>query len=213
MRNSVKLWIVLPVLLCGVEGILWYWELHSRPTVRLYAGNVSPAVLISNGLDFPAASADLLVRSLWEAGSGQLMPTLPGRLLFMLSVAFTWSLVGHWLDNRAARERQQKPGELTPWVLACHLAPIAFGVFTLLFSFQVHSLYFAEVTERALLQTWAAFLIGVPALGVMRRTAQNSGTALRPRTHMGNFRGFMIALGLFAALLILGVVTSPGGLK
>jgi hypothetical protein len=218
--RTIKLAIVLPAVFTGIEGILWYWDLHSQPLVASYLGKVSPSIPISNGVDFPATLLNLLMTSLVGTILGHpIVCTLVHRLVFLLCVAGSWCLIGCWLDYRAKRDGQRRPVKLRPWIAACQLAVLAFGVFTLLFSFHVHPFSFPEVTERALLQIWAAFLIAVPVLGIMYPTADNSRdeypaeSGHRPRRCITNFRGFMIALGLFAGLLIFGVVTSPQVLK
>jgi hypothetical protein len=56
----VKLVVILPVLFCGVEGLLRYWNLHSEASIPNTIGWDTPAKFISEGLNFPAAFVGVL---------------------------------------------------------------------------------------------------------------------------------------------------------
>jgi len=213
MRQSLRLSVVLPLLLCSVEGFLWYWELHSPRTVPGYLGNVSPAVPIQIGLDFPATVAEMLVVKIYETVSGKLAAVLLIRVLDLLFVAICWYLIGHWLDGRAARREIKKLAGERIYKRLVPLSLITLGIFTFAVSLHADSACFFDTVQIALLQTWAAFLIGVPFLGFMGPAAQNSVSARFTCRHMSNFRGFMIALGLFATLLAFWVLISPQRVK
>jgi len=217
--RKLKLAVVLLALMSGVEGILWYGEFHSRPSVPSYLGMVSPAIPIRNGLDFPATLASLLITTAWNTCSGQMILGTPARFLFLSCVAGSWSFIGNWFDHRVTEEEQSKLGTL---IVCCPVFPplvLALGLFTLLASFHLHIESFTETIERALLHTWAVFLIGVPVLGIAhpaaedRRHDQSTKSEQRPRRPISNFRMFMVIIGVFAVLLILGTLTSPAGPK
>ena len=142
--RTVKLSVALPVLLCGIEGILWYWEIHSRPSVPSYLGNVSPAIPLSNGLDFPASLVAVLVTRFLGNCCGQPVTGTPARFVFLLCVAGTWYLIGRWLDQRAAREAQFTSRSRTSWTILSLLSLLALGVFTLLASFHLHVYCFSD---------------------------------------------------------------------
>ncbi|HEV2352364.1 MAG TPA: hypothetical protein VG028_21220 [Terriglobia bacterium] len=136
-------------------------------------------------------------------------------MIFLLFVVCCWHLIGRWLDRRKAVKERLKPEVITIWSIIRRLTLFGFGVFTLLFSLHEYPSHFAVVIERALLQTWAVFLIGVPfsglALRLLKRGGQEQPKApgSRARRSFGNFRLFVVVLGAFAALLILGVVSGP----
>jgi len=212
--RAVKLAVVLPALFCGIEGILWYWDLHSQPWIPSLFWRVSPAVPISMALDFPATLLNILTVALLETLVGRPLTGTQARLFFLLWVAGSWWFIGNWLDRRVAGENQMNPEAL----IACPIFPplaLALGVFTLLLSFHLHALYFIETMARALLQTWAVFLIALPAIGIIHRyldhgrskySTEREGQA---RTPVSNFRLFVIAIGVFATLLIMGVLARP----
>ena len=211
--RPVKLSIVLPALQCGLQGVLYYWGRHSLPTVRSYLGGVTPSVPITMGLNPIAVLLSTLTsESLGRLGAAHqpvLTPHLVAMAHFLFFVAATWYLIGYWLDHRSVlRKAREVPGYVRPWIAGGQLAVLVFGLLILLFSLHVHTLHFVEVIERALLQTWAAFLIGVPFLGLMGPAVQNSVSARLPFRYISNFRGFMIALGLFSALLAFWVLIS-----
>ena len=214
MRHTLRLALLLPLLLCSIQGILWYWSLYSERSVPSYLGNVSPAVPVSIGLNAPAAFLRALVLVplglVWGLFSQRSRPGFPGvQLVFVLFVAGSWYLIGRWLDWRPTRRDQLELSTRSIAREIGQLSVLTLGVFTLAFSFSLHIHYFSETVERALLQTWAAFLIAVPALGIIYPAARGIESARRPRRRISNSQGFIIALGVFAALLILGVLTGP----
>jgi len=206
--RTVKLSIALPGLLCGIEGALWYWEIHSRPSVPSYLGNVSPAIPISNGLDFPASLVALLVTRFLSRWWGQSITGMPMRLGFLLCVAGCWFLIGRWLDHRAERKAQYTNGRRTSWMIVVLLSVLALGVFTLLASVHLHVYCFSDGVERALVQTWGVLLTGVPAWAIARafrrryRHEDPPGGSLPPPMPLTNARFFAISTALFATLLI-----------
>lgn len=228
--RKLKLALVLPALFCGIEGMLWYWGLHSQRWVPSYQGGVSPADPIRTGLDFPAAVwasltttflFDLLVPSNFEPPSrwgsflSHLLVGTPVMVYFLLCVAGCWYLIGRLLDRRAAGEEQLKTGSLRNWRGIWQLLVLAFGVFTLLASLHIPIRSFIDTIEKALVQTWAAFLIGVPVSGLAHRLLKRGGheqptvPGRRARRPFSNFRLFVITMGVLAALLVLGVLTGP----
>ena len=207
--RAVKCAVVLPALLCSIEGMLWYWDLHSQRTVPSFFGGVSPAVTISFGLDFPATLLSFLTSPLLEAfvRHQSIDGTPEARLTFLLYVAGSWWLIGNWLDHRVAGEDQWKP-ESVIWFLV-----LGFGLFAFLFSFHVRVYCFAQTMERALLQTWGVFLIGLPVLAITHRYLEHGrhehSTEPERRTPVSNFRMFIVVMGAFAVLLIFGVLAGP----
>lgn len=230
--HKVKLAVVLPLVFCATEAMLWYWELHSQAWVPSFNARVSPAILISTGLDFPAwlvsISMEFLIGGIEDLSAAVGLPRLAGllsrlldrpptRLIFLLCVACCWYFVGRWLDRRASQEDELKSRGAETWRLTPQLLILALGVLILFYSYHVHIWSFIHTIERALVQSWAVFLIGVPASRLARRLLKLGGreqpTVQGRRAHwpFSNFRLFLIAIGVFAALLILGVLTSPAG--
>jgi hypothetical protein len=126
-----------------------------------------------------------------------------------------WYLIGGWLDRRTCRADELKSGEAGSWGLTPQPLVLALAVFTLLYSYHLHIWSSIHIIERALAQTWAVFLIGVPVSGLARRLLLHGGheRATAPGRHalrpFSNFRLFVITMGIFAALLILGLLTGP----
>lgn len=228
--------LVFPVIFCGVEGILWYWELHSAWRVPSFTGSVSPAKLISSGLNFPAfvfsICVFILIVTVEVLTTFAGMPRLsrfvtklvegtPDNLIFLLGVVVTWYLVGGWLDRRASQKRELKAGPAVSWVMTPQPLVLALGVLASLYPNFLHvlNLSFVYTIERAFVQTWAVFLIGVPVSGLARqlliRGKHEKLMATEPAADQffSNFRLLVIVLGVFAALLIIGVLTSPTGPK
>lgn len=213
--RQLKLAVVLPILLCILEAFLWYCDSHVQPSVPSYAGMKTFAVPMRTGLDFPALLLAASTGGLWEKLWGRPIPAPQDLVVFLLWVAACWFLVGWWLDRRAAGKDGLKPELTSNWSMVCQVILIAFGMFTLLFSSQEYPSQFVVIVERALLQTWGVSLIGVPVLAFARRSLGpsghgQSGALGRPaRQPLSNFRLFIIVLGVFAALLVLGVVSGP----
>jgi hypothetical protein len=218
--RKLKLAIVLPVLQCGLEGILWYWGRHARPSVPVYEHIMVPsATVISSGLNAPATffawSLYMLLDWLWDIAWPQRTVGPPGsQLVFLLCVAGCWYLIGRWLDGRAAGKDQLRPRRFTTRGLLFRLLLLGTGVFFLLFSFHWVISYFSETIARALLQTWAVFLIGVPGVALTRwlrqlgRREDSVEPGQRASKPLSNFRWFLIGAGLFAAFLIYAFLTN-----
>lgn len=235
--RTVRLRVILPILLSTVETILWYLELHSQAWVPSYfGGRVRVARLIISGLDFPATlwtglTMEIFFRMLTPSdlsNTPQAMQNflswllgVPAQLYFLLSVAGCWYLVGRWLDRRGSAKDPPELKWRGVWRTAWDLLVFAWGLFALLISLHLHKrvLGFFDTFEIAMIQTWAAFLIGVPAGGLVRkllaRTRREPAAGLvgRSRWSISNFRLLEIAVGVFAALLILGELTGPGTLR
>lgn len=233
--RKVKLSVVLPVVFCGIEGVLWYWDAHSQPWVPSpFFGKVSPASPISTGLDFPATLwtsfttmllTNLLSPSIAATPSrlasllSRLIVGTPAQTYFLLCVAVCWYLIGRRLETRASGKVELKRGGQRIWGVVSQFLILVLGVFTLLLSLHLPIRNFFFTIERALVQTWAVFLIGVPVSGLAHSLlirsgrGQLTGPGGRARQPFSNFRLFVIVLGTFAALLMIGVLTGPAGPK
>lgn len=235
--QSLRRALVLPVLFCGIEGILWYWGIHSGGWVPSQFGiEVSPAGRISTGLDFPAHLWVVLTEEsllyvlpgldllgglhVYESFSNWLLG-VPTQLYFVLSVGGSWYMIGRWLDRRGTAKGQPEPMWRQLWRATWRLLVFGFGGSALLFSLYMRKrvLSFFDTIEVAMIQTWAVFLIGVPVSGLVRRLLERREDEMPSvgeplaRQQFSNFRLFVILLGVFAVLLILGVLTAPAGLK
>lgn len=150
-----------------------------------------------------------------------LLTGTPTQLLFLLSVAGYWYLIGRWLDRRGTAKSQPKFRRGRVWAATWRLLVLASGLSALLYSLYLHKrvLSFFDTLEIAMVQTWAVFFIGVPVSGLgrrllMSREHEKLTEAVSPvRQPISNFRLFVMVLGVFAALLILGVLTGPTGPK
>jgi len=207
--QRVKLAVILPLLFCGVEGLLWYWTLHSEASIPNGIGSNFPASFISEGLDLPALFALNLI----------LMPfgyNLPARpftvLLLFLLVAGLWYLIGYWLDRRGQVNEPSRPkGLLSSVVLPAFV--FVCGIATLWYSFaraqSLHISNFIQTIYIALLQTWAVFLIGIPAVGMVRyfleksRKKDSADSVSRPHMRLSNFRLLELIVAVFVVLLLL----------
>jgi hypothetical protein len=207
--HRLKLALILPVLCCCVDGLLWYWYLHSEASIPNTIGWDTPASFIGEGLNAPAFFVGDLI----------LMPFndhLPARpillLLLLLLVAGLWYLIGKWLDRRAEADDPPKPkGVLSSVVFPGPV--LVCGIYGLWYSFaRARGLYisnFIQTIYIALLQTWAVFLIGIPAVGIIRYFLERGrkkalwGSTLRPRRRISNFRLLEMIVGVFATLVLL----------
>ena len=205
--RKLRLAIVLPLLLCGTEAMLWYWHLHSLGFISSYFVRVTHAIQISDGLDFPATIASLFLKY-----HGTL-----GWLFFLVCVAGCWHSIGTWLDDRASGDEDEelKLEAFLSWRRISQLVLLVFGLFALVFAHKFRVYDFVDVLERALIQTWAVFLLAVPLLGIARRRlgqfAHERSTQLgsQARRPLGNFGFFLTVLGTFAVLLTLGILAGP----
>lgn len=219
--RKLKLAIFLPVLQCVLEGILWYWGRHAQPSVPVYEGILaSSATLISFGLNAPAELLALLVYSLmgslWNVARQQQTAGRPGfEFVFLLCVFGCWYLIGRWLDRRASGEDQDSHGRFTITGLVLQVPLLGAGIFFLLLSFHWLISSLSEIIAKALLETWAAFLIGLPGLAIAGRvrnlahgkdSIEKGQHGPRPRS---NFHLLIIVVAVFAALLIYGFLTHP----
>ena len=210
MRRRLKLAIILPVLFCGVEGLLWYWSLHSKASIPYKIGSGTPASFISEGLDAPAYFVAILV-AVPFAGR---LPHWLFRLNVLLLVVGVWYSIGNWLDHRGDVDDPSKPtGPLSSSFFPA-LVPI-FGIAALwLSSMRAEAAYMPDLIQAiniALLQTWAVFLIGIPAVGLVRHFLKqvrkgkgwSSDFPPRPYRPISNFRLLEMFVGVFAALVLL----------
>lgn len=207
--RTVKLVVGLPVLFCGIEGMLWYWDLHSLHSVPSFNGGETAAAAISMGLDFPAALLTTVIALALEGILRRVViGTLVGRGVFLLCVAGSWCSIGYWLESRFTTGDRLKPQSII-WY-----AVLVFGVITLLISFHLRVYCFAQVAQRALLQTWGVFLIGFLVLGIIRSASDApqeppAETVRRKSQRLSNFRLLVVVLGVFAALLLMGLPPGP----
>lgn len=211
----LKLAVILPVLFCGVQGLLWYWDLHSEASIPNMFGWNTPANFISEGLNGPALLVGILIfmpfRDLLPRGA--VLSPLP-----WLLVAGVWYLIGDWFDHRVQVNDPSKPkGPLSSVVLPALV--FVCGIIILGYSFaraqSLHISNFIQTIYIALLQAWAVFLIGIPAVAIVRyflerrRKKRPSGSTPRPHTRISNFRLFELIVGIFVALLLLWYPYGP----
>lgn len=223
--------LVLPVLFSAIEGILWYWDLHSRGWVPSYTGVGSkPAFLISSGLDFPARLWTLLSAQFLDKILAQYFYVLfnsqalarfsewllgtPTQIYFLLSVAGCWYLIGRWLDRGGAAKNHPEVMARRARRVTWKLFIFASGLFSLFFSLhlQKHVLSFYDTLLIAMIQTWAVFLMVMPAqdptrklIGLARRKP-TGGLEICPTRAKSNSNFFIVVLAVFAGTLILGTV-------
>jgi len=145
MRRRLKLAFILPVLFCCVDGLLWYWYLHSEASIPNTIGWDTPASFIGEGLNAPAFFVAILI----------LMPFndhLPPRpillLLLLLLVAGSWYFIGNWLDHRGQMNDPSKPKGLLLSVIFPALVLIC-GIYSLPYSFS-RSLSEIEFVQRGI---------------------------------------------------------------
>src|SRR5882762_10465525 len=178
--RKLRLAIILPVLQCGLEGVLWYWGRHSNPSVFFLEGlGVPSATVISEGANAPAyISASLIYKLLdwlWSIRSPQQTFGPAGfELVFFLCVLGTWYVIGGWLDRRASGHDELGPPRFTARRLLFRLLLLGMGVFFLLWSFHLGT-SFSENIEGASLRTWAVFLIAIPGLALTRQLRKICG--------------------------------------
>jgi uncharacterized membrane protein YiaA len=140
---------------------------------------------------------------------------LPQLTVLPLVAAF-WYLIGKWLDRRREANDLSRPGRFlsSPGFQALVLA---FGVFALWLSFDFHRdiYYVVQSIGIALMQTWAVFLIGIPAVGIVRhfhdkrRKRESSLSTPSAPTRISNFRLFELIVGVFALLVLVWLPTGP----
>jgi hypothetical protein len=140
-------------------------------------------------------------------------------------VAGTWCLVGNWLDHRREVKNQPEPEGVIPRyvfpALKVILPPLVvlLGLSAFISSYGVHlgqSIEnFMQTIQIALLQTWAAFLVGIPAVGIIRYFLERGGkeallgSASRPDWRISNFRLLEMIVGVFATLVLLWLPHGP----
>lgn len=203
---KLKLAYVLPVLFCGVGGFLWYWHLH---TPLMIPRSMESAALILLGLEFPMCIVAAAILAPFRDSLPSQFPLLTGLLL----VAPFWYLIGTWLDRRSEVNFPSKPKGLLFTVVFRALV-LAFGVFALWLSFDFHRdiYYVVQSIGIALMQTWAVFLIGIPAVGIVRHFLDKQASFLftpSARGRISNFRLFELIVGVFALLVLLWLPPGP----
>lgn len=177
--RKLKFALVLPLLFCALEGVLWYYEHHSALTVRdpfLEDGylKVSPARPIRMGVNAPAYLATVCVYvtldRAWSVWHPQSAIGEPGFEITLLLVIFVcWMFIGHRLDRFLSRDSKgaaPKRGSSLTRTFLYRLPPIGIGVFFLLLSTHLRS-HPSEIVEKVLLWIWAVFLIGVPCASLV----------------------------------------------
>ena len=215
MRRRLKLAMILPGLSCAVEGLLWYWDLHSAPSIPSpYMFWDTPAVVIGWGLNFPA---HIITGLIWVIFTDRLPEPLL-RLNGFLWVAGLWYLVGRWFDRRGGVDDPSKPKGPLPSVVLPALV-LFFGGVTLLLSFGYsrhgHAGNFIQTIQIALIQTWAVFLMGIPGMSLIRyypeggRKEALSRSTSHPRRCISNFRLLEMIVGVFAILVLLWLPPGP----
>jgi hypothetical protein len=213
----LKLAVILPVLFCGVSGLLGYWHLHSEAGIPNRIGWDTAASFIGEGLDDPA----LVVGALVATPLAGLLPDSSWSLravYLLLWVAGLWYLIGSWLDRRGKANDPAKPKGVLTSVVSPALV-LAFGVIELVYSFAraqgLHLSNFIQTIDIALLQTWAVFLIGIPAVGMtrwfleQRRSKDSADSTPRPHRRISNFRLFELIVAVFVVLLLLWLPPGP----
>ena len=215
----VKLAVILPVLFCGVEGLLRYWNLHSDASIPNTIGWLTAANFISEGLNFPAVFLGVLF---FIPLNDHLPPRAVILLLMLVLVAGLWYLIGYWLDHRGqVSDPSRQKGVFSSVVLPALV--LVCGIGTLGYSFAraqgLHISNFIQTIYIALLQTWAVFLIGIPAVGMARhflgksRENDSADSLSRPHMRVSNFRLFELIVGVFVVLLLLWLPHGPHSSK
>jgi len=216
--RPVKLAVILPVAFCSVEGLLWYWNLHSKADIPdIFGWNNTAANFIGNGLNAPAHLFASLI-SMIPLVIGDSLPDWLLRLNDLLWVACIWHLIGNWLDHCGdVDDPPEHTGVLSPLIIQASI--LAFGVLSLFYSFSradgLHISNFIQTIYIALLQTWAVFLIGIPTVGIARlflkqvRKRWSSDFPPRPYRPISNFRLLEVIVGVFAALVLLWLPPGP----
>jgi hypothetical protein len=225
--RKLRLSIVLPLIQCGLEALLQNWASHQQATVPgALEGTHLPAALVLGGdLNAPASygatfTYDYLYRFcdlVWP----QRVVHIPGfDFVFFLLVVVSWYLIGRWLDFRVAGTHQKESTRPIVRTLRdlFRFLIVGLGLFFLAASFHLIPTTYVEIISRALLQTWAVLLIGVPCLGFLLRVRQWLGGANAMRdpvrvvsgaaTRLSNLQCFLAALGIFAALTIAGFLAT-----
>jgi hypothetical protein len=130
-------------------------------------------------------------------------------IILLLLVAGFWYFIGNWFDRRRAEDLPSKSNGLMSSVVA------VFGAVVSLFSFGLarygHASNFIQTIQIALIQTWAVFLIGIPAVGLVRGWLERRGKIelSDPTSRISNFRLLEIIVGVFAILVLLWLPPGP----
>jgi hypothetical protein len=218
--RKLRLAIFLPAFQGILEVVLWY----SRRALKLGplyedAFPRHPAASLSFGLNAPATILTLLVNEFIDWFTRFLRPqwsgTLPtSELTLILSIIAIWYLIGRWLDLRmAAANSHTKDPRLTVAGVIARLFLLVLGAFFLALSLHDVASSFVEIIARAMLQTWAVFLLVGPGMDFTRwlvtRYRQRNPThstafdfrVLRP---ISNVQLLLMVISTFLALAALG---------
>lgn len=218
--RKLRLAIALPVLQCGLAGVLRYWARHALAPVPIGLESIRVPAWneIRFGLNPLATFAAMLVDSLVDRFSNPLSQygTSSGsgfELVFLAFVACTWYLIGRWLDQRASGTDRPRARSLTVPSILLRLLFLGGGLSLLLLS--LHSYTYglpSEIAARAMLQLWALFLISVPGVSFVRwvraliQRQYSRADVESDSKPLSNFAWFLITIGMFAALFAIGLL-------
>jgi hypothetical protein len=224
--RKLRLAIVLPLIQCGLEGLLGYWANHQQATVpgALEGTHIPAALVLGGDLNAPASygatfAYDYLYRFCDLVWPQRAVHIPRFEFAFFSLVIASWYLIGRWLDFRVTGTPQQKPTRPIGRILRdlFRFLIVGSGLFFLVLSFQLIPTTYTEIISRALLQTWAVLLIGVPCMGFLLRLRQwwganalrdPGGAASGAATRLSNLQCFLVAVGIFAALSIAGFLAT-----
>lgn len=178
--RKLKFALILPLLFCALEAVLWYWQHHSAFTVPDPLPDadlkVSPALPIRMGVNAPAYLVTVCVYltldrvwSIWHPHSAIGQPGFETALLLVTYIS--WMFIGHRLDlflflSRDSAEAAPKPRHSLTRAFLYRLPLIGIGVFFLLLSTHLGS-HPSEIAEKIFLWIWAFFLIGIPCASLV----------------------------------------------
>jgi hypothetical protein len=194
--RKLRLALLLPIIQGLVQAAFWYWR-HARPVVLPNANQINsldmipmhPASVINVALNAPSGVATMLLYTLYDFLCGIFWPQRVGQrtgveLVFMLWAFLLWFLIGRWLDLRAAKDHAVAPASSSTsgWLFFLRTIMLVTGATFLFVSFHLGASSFSETIARAILQTWALFLIAAPAITFLRQLNRRDGSTstIRP---------------------------------